>query len=79
METKADPGPETFGHNRSPQAPRLPIAWSGAVDQFANSSHIAGIFGAEFQRYFAACKHQEISEFRRRISDVEIDAYLKNA
>ncbi len=79
IETKADPGPETFGHTRSSQAPRLPIAWSGAVDQFANSAHIAGIFGAEFQKYFTACKRQEISEFRRRISDVEIDAYLKTA
>ena len=79
MEAKTDPGPETFGHIRSPQAPKLPIAWSSAVDHFADSPHIAGIFGADFQKYFTACKHQEISEFRRRISDVELDAYLKNA
>jgi glutamine synthetase len=79
MEAKTDPGPETFGHIRSPQAPKLPIAWSSAVDHFADSAHIAGIFGADFQKYFTACKHQEISEFRRRISDVELDAYLKNA
>jgi glutamine synthetase len=79
MEQKIDPGPETFGSIRSPKAPRLPIAWSSAVDHFANSPHIASIFGENFQKYFTACKHQEISEFRRRISDVEIDAYLKNA
>ncbi len=79
IETEADPGPETFGDQRSPLAPRLPIAWSGAVDKFAASPHIADIFGAEFQNVFAACKRQEISEFRRRISDVEYDAYLKNA
>ena len=79
IESKADPGPETFGSVRSPLAPRLPIAWSSAVDHFAESSHIAGIFGADFQKYFTACKRQEINEFRRRISDVEIDAYLKNA
>ena len=79
IETKADPGLETFGDKRSPQAPPLPIAWSGAVDKFAASSYIEKIFGADFQRVFAACKRQEISEFRRRISDVEYDAYLKNA
>lgn len=79
IETKADPGPETFGSIRGPQSPHLPIAWSAAVDHFADSAHIAKIFGADFQKYFTACKRQEISEFRRRISDVELDAYLKNA
>ncbi|HQT64907.1 MAG: glutamine synthetase [Acidocella sp. 20-57-95] len=79
LEGKIDPGPESFGDKRSKQAPQLPIAWSNAVDQFATSSHITGIFGADFQKYFTACKRQEISEMRRRISDVEYDAYLKNA
>ncbi len=79
IETKADPGPETFGSARDAAAPKLPIAWAEAVDQFANSPHIAGIFGADFQKYFTACKRQEINEFRRRVSDVELDAYLKNA
>ncbi len=79
IENMTDPGPETFGNHRSPEAPPLPIAWSGAVDKFAESKHIAGIFGAEFQKVFTACKRQEISEFRKRISDVEYDAYLKNA
>lgn len=79
IETKADPGPETHATRRGPNVPRLPIAWSGAVDHFADSPHITGIFGADFQKYFIACKRQEISEFRRRISDVELDAYLKNA
>jgi glutamine synthetase len=79
IQSKADPGPETFGGTPSPLAPKLPIAWSSAVDQFADSPHIAAVFGADFQRVFTACKRQEINEFRRRISDVEIDAYLKNA
>ncbi len=79
IETKADPGPETFANVRGASAPRLPIAWSSAVDHFADSPHIADIFGADFRKYYTACKRQEISEFRRRISDVELDAYLKNA
>jgi glutamine synthetase len=79
IENQSDPGPETFGNHRSPSAPPLPIAWSGAVDRFAESIHIAAIFGQEFQKVFTSCKRQEISEFRKRISDVEYDAYLKNA
>lgn len=79
IETKADPGPETFGNKRSPAAPPLPIAWSGAVDKFGESASIGEIFGKKFQEFFTATKRQEISEFRRRISDVEYDAYLKNA
>jgi glutamine synthetase len=79
IETAADPGPETFGNQRSPLAPPLPIAWSSAVDKFADSTHMTQIFGEKFQRYYTACKRQEISEMRRRISDVEYDAYLKNA
>jgi glutamine synthetase len=77
--TEADPGPETFGDKRSPAAPPLPIAWSNALDRFAESAYIADIFGADFQKYYTACKRQEISEMRKRISDVEYDAYLKNA
>ncbi len=79
LETKADPGQESFGLTRSPHAPPLPIAWSSAVERFAQSEVIAKIFGAEFQRLYTACKRQEISEMRKRISDVEYDAYLKNA
>ncbi len=79
IETKADPGPESIGGTRSPQAPQLPIAWSSAVARFAESPHVNAIFGAEFQKVVTAGKRQEISEFRRRISDVEYDAYLKNA
>lgn len=79
LETKADPGPESHGLTRSPSAPPLPIAWSSAVEKFSRSEIIRKIFGEEFQRLYTACKHQEISEMRKRISDVEYDAYLKNA
>ncbi len=79
IEGKMDPGPETHGTVRSPSAPPLPIAWSGALDRFAASANMGDIFGTDFQRYYTACKRQEISELRKRISDVEYDAYLKNA
>ncbi len=79
IEQQENPGPETFGDQRSPQAPRLPIAWSSAADHFADSKQLTGSFTPDFQRLYAACKRQEISEVRRRISDVEIDAYLTTA
>jgi glutamine synthetase len=79
IETEADPGPETLGDRTGALAPKLPIAWSGATERFANSTCAAKIFGERFQSIFTACKRQEIAEFRRRVSDVEYDAYLKNA
>jgi glutamine synthetase len=79
MEEKIDPGMESFGLTRSKNAPPLPIAWSTAVDKFAGSEVIGKIFGTEFQRLYTACKRQEISEMRKRISDVEYDAYLTEA
>lgn len=79
IETTADPGPETVGDKPGAAAPKLPIAWSAATDRFANSPAARAIFGTQFQSIFAACKRQEIAEFRRRVSDVEYDAYLKNA
>lgn len=74
-----NPGEESLGGKRSTNAPKLPIAWSSAVERFAESAFVSSIFGTAFQHTFAACKRQEIAEFRRRISDVEYDAYLKNA
>jgi len=79
IQAQTDPGPESFGDRHGKHAPPLPIAWSAAVDKFADSPHMANIFGADFQRVFTACKRQEIGEFRRRISDVEYDAYLETA
>lgn len=79
MASKADPGPESVGDKTGAAAPKLPIAWSAATERFAGSAQTAAIFGAKFQGIFASCKRQEIDEFRRRISDVEYDAYLKNA
>lgn len=77
--THADPGPETLGDKPGAQAPRLPIAWSSAVERFAGSHRAGEIFGPRYQSILAACKRQEIGEFRRRISDVEYDAYLRSA
>ena len=79
MDAKADPGPESVADRTGAAAPKLPIAWSAATDAFATSPRAASIFGATFQSIFTACKRQEIAEFRRRVSDVEYDAYLKNA
>ncbi|MGC8530541.1 MAG: glutamine synthetase family protein [Acidiphilium sp.] len=79
MTSKADPGPESVGDKTGAAAPKLPIAWSAATERFAGSAQTAAIFGTKFQGIFASCKRQEIDEFRRRISDVEYDAYLKNA
>jgi glutamine synthetase len=78
LETQADPGPETVG-DKPAGAPALPVDWSAALQTFTASPRAGVIFGPAFQRLYAAVKAQEIAEFGRRVSDVELDAYLKNA
>ena len=39
---------------------------------------IGEYLGADYQDLFSACKRQEQAEFRRRVTDVEYDAYLQS-
>jgi len=58
---------------------RLSSNWDDGIEAFEESDFIANYFGADYQRLYAACKKQELDEFRQRVTDVEYDAYLRNA
>ncbi len=58
--------------------PELPFNWDDALDAFEASPVMADYLGADYQKLFAATKWQEQSEFRRRVTDVEYDAYLQS-
>jgi glutamine synthetase len=75
LRTEADPGPPTEGDPR-PGQEVLPINWDDALDAFVSSEVMGRYLGAEYQHLFSACKRQEQAEFRRRVTDVEFDAYL---
>lgn len=54
----------------------LPGHWPDAIRTFETSSYVAEMLGANFQRAYAAIKHQEQSEFERDISTLEYNTYL---
>ncbi len=63
-------GEEREGHNI------LPFNWDDAIDAFDASEVLGGYLGEKYQDLYSACKRQEQAEFRRRVTDVEYDAYL---
>lgn len=72
-----EPPPPVSGEQRTGH-PELPFNWDDALDAFEGSAVMAEYLGSAYQRLFAATKWQEQSEFRRRVTDVEYDAYLQS-
>jgi glutamine synthetase len=70
-----DPGPPVRGEDTEGHA-TLPINWDDAIDAFDASEVLGEYLGLDYQDLFSACKRQEQAEFRRRVTDVEYDAYL---
>ncbi|MEJ0048043.1 MAG: hypothetical protein WDN04_19420 [Rhodospirillales bacterium] len=68
----ANPGRGAEGH------PALPFNWDDAIDAFDASEVMAKYLGAQYQDLFSATKAQEQAEFRKRVTDVEYDAYLSS-
>ena len=48
-----------------------------AVEKFLNSALIEKYLSAEFQLLYGKTKEQELNEFQRRVTDFEIDSYLR--
>ncbi len=77
LENQIDPGPAISGEEREGHEV-LPFNWDDAIDAFDASKVMGHYLGAEYQDLFSACKAQEQAEFRRRVTDVEYDAYLQS-
>jgi glutamine synthetase len=77
LDGAVDPGRPIEGEQRDGFA-SLPVNWDDAIDMFDASGVIGEYLGAEYQDLFSACKRQEQAEFRRRVTDVEYDAYLQS-
>jgi glutamine synthetase len=72
-----DPGRAIEGEERDGH-PILPVNWDDAIDMFDASAEMGEYLGGDYQDLFSACKRQEQAEFRRRVTDVEYDAYLQS-
>jgi glutamine synthetase len=57
--------------------PDLPCLMNVAVEKFLNSPLIEKYLSAEFQLLYGKTKEQELNEFQRRVTDFEIESYLR--
>ena len=55
---------------------RLPVEWGAAIDRFAASDRVAGIFGPRLRDIVVACKRQDRAAFMSHIDRFEYDTYL---
>jgi len=65
------------GYSQEDAATKLPIYMPDAVKLFSESDFIRSALGSELQRIFTLTKGQEIAEFRKRITTLEYQSYLK--
>jgi glutamine synthetase len=77
IEQKLDPGPPIEGDGYQQAGKPLPQYLPDAIHLFEKSEFIRRYLGEELQRIYSLSKHQENSEFRRRISELEYQSYLE--
>ena len=77
LRSEIDPGRPINGEEREGHE-TLPLNWDDAIDEFDASDVLGEYLGLEYQDLYSACKRQEQAEFRRRVTDVEYDAYLQS-
>lgn len=58
-------------------APDLPVLMSTAIEQFEQSAFVAKYLSTEFQTLFSKTKRQELDEFQRRVTEFEVETYLR--
>ncbi|GAB3285488.1 glutamine synthetase family protein [Parahaliea aestuarii] len=73
----AAPKPTTGDGYSVQGVPALPVYMHDALEQFSQSDFIRAALGGELQRIFSLTKAQEVEEFRRRISPLELQSYLE--
>lgn len=57
--------------------PDLPVLMSSAIEQFEQSDFVAKYLSTEFQTLFSKTKWQELNEFQRRVTEFEVETYLR--
>jgi len=55
----------------------LPIDWSASIGLFENSQWIEKYFGADFKKLVTAIKRSEYGTYRRQVSPLDIQWYLR--
>ena len=55
----------------------LPTLMNDAIERFSASESMQTYLSEEFQVIFTKTKRQELDEFQRRVTDFEIESYLR--
>ncbi len=79
LENKMEPPAAIEGNawDMQHETPDLPCLMNVAVEKFLNSPLIEKYLSAEFQLLYGKTKAQELNEFQRRVTDFEIETYLR--
>ena len=77
IEQNLSPGDPIAGDGYAQEEAKLPVYMPDAVDLFSESDFIRHSLGAELQRIYTLTKQQEIEEFRKRITQLEYQSFLK--
>ena len=77
IEQNLSPGDPIVGDGYAQEEAKLPVYMPDAVDLFSESDFIRHSLGAELQRIYTLTKQQEIEEFRKRITQLEYQSFLK--
>lgn len=70
---------EVEGNGLEQEGLPFPIRQSDALWEFMQNDHLRERLGERFCHVFHACKHDELLQFERLITETEIDWMLKNA
>ena len=70
---------EVEGNGLEQEGVPFPIRQSDALWEFAENESLRALLGARFCHVYHACKHDELVQFERLITDTEIEWMLKNA
>ncbi len=76
LDENLDPGPVTTPDSAPENPDMLTHDFLTAVDRFRNSSFIADVFGAEYQRIYGDTKRKEAITYLRTVSSFDYQTYL---
>lgn len=72
-----EPAPPVSGEITEGMAPALPLNWQTSEQVFSSSTFIAEWLGKDLQHVFGSQKRQEYAKMLERVSDVELEVYLR--
>ncbi len=74
---RLDPGAPMEGNANEQATPNLPIHWLDALRAFDNAAVLPNYLGADYCHVYSACKWQEFTAFKARITPADYELYMR--